>query len=423
MKNAPADKPTKTQEPVFLQGSLMKHVSVMSFTASIGLMAIFAVDFIDMIFISMLGNKALAAAVGYAGTILFFTTSISIGLSIAAGALVAKALGAKKYLQAQEAASSVLMFGFMITVVAVGLVLTMLPNLLSFLGAEGETKRLAARYLWILIPSMPVMMAAMVSMSVLRAHGAAKRAMAATLFGGIVNAVLDPLFIFTFGLGLDGAGFASLVARFVMLVVATHPVIKIYHGYARFRSNTLKRDARLVANIATPAVLTNIAAPVGSAIVMRELAKFGTDTVAAMAIIGRLTPVAFAMVFALSGAIGPIIGQNFGNGSLGRVRSALSAGLVFSLAYVLLVAAALYFFRAHIAAIFQAKGQTLSLVFLFCGPLALAFYFNAIIFIGNAAFNNLEYPYYSTWVNWGDTHWAPCPLFGWARHGGARQVC
>ncbi len=88
----------------------MRHVSVMSFTASIGLMAMFTVDFIDMIFISMLGNEVLAAAVGYAGTVLFFTNSINIGLSIAAGALVAKSLGEKRREQAGEYATSVAIF-------------------------------------------------------------------------------------------------------------------------------------------------------------------------------------------------------------------------------------------------------------------------------------------------------------------------
>ena len=63
----------------------------MSATASIGLMAMFVVDFVDMNFISMLGNAALAAAIGYAGSILFFPTSF--GIAIAAGALVARALG------------------------------------------------------------------------------------------------------------------------------------------------------------------------------------------------------------------------------------------------------------------------------------------------------------------------------------------
>ncbi len=77
----------------FLTGNLFRHVTVMSLTSSVGLMAIFAVDFVDMIFISMLGKDELAAAVGYAGAILFFTTSFNIGVAIAAGALVARALG------------------------------------------------------------------------------------------------------------------------------------------------------------------------------------------------------------------------------------------------------------------------------------------------------------------------------------------
>jgi Na+-driven multidrug efflux pump len=82
------------EQAKFLEGSLFRHISVMSLTASVGLMAVFLVDFVDMIFISMLGKAELAAAVGYAGAILFFTTSFGIGMAIAAGALVARALGA-----------------------------------------------------------------------------------------------------------------------------------------------------------------------------------------------------------------------------------------------------------------------------------------------------------------------------------------
>jgi len=55
-----------------LTGAPMRHVAVMSATASIGLMAMFVVDFVDMIFISMLGNAALAAAIRYAGSIFVF---------------------------------------------------------------------------------------------------------------------------------------------------------------------------------------------------------------------------------------------------------------------------------------------------------------------------------------------------------------
>ncbi|MEM8539309.1 MAG: MATE family efflux transporter, partial [Pseudomonadota bacterium] len=82
-----------SEQAKFLEGNLFRHITVMSLTASVGLMMIFVVDFVDMIFISMLGKAELAAAVGYAAAILFFTSSFGIGMSIAGGALVARALG------------------------------------------------------------------------------------------------------------------------------------------------------------------------------------------------------------------------------------------------------------------------------------------------------------------------------------------
>ncbi|MFT5790416.1 MAG: Na+-driven multidrug efflux pump, partial [Shewanella sp.] len=80
----------------FVQGSILRHILVMSSTAAVGISALFVVDLMDIFFLSLLGEQELAAAVGYAGTISFFTTSIGIGLSIALGALVSRAIGAKE---------------------------------------------------------------------------------------------------------------------------------------------------------------------------------------------------------------------------------------------------------------------------------------------------------------------------------------
>ncbi len=385
----------------FLSGSPLRHVTVMSFTASIGMMAIFAVDLIDMIFISMLGNDALAAAVGYAGTLLFFTTSISIGLSIAAGALSAKAIGAGNDNAAREYATSVALFGVLLSIIVAGLVLWFMRPILSLLGASGDVQDLAVSYLWIILPSMPIMVIAMVANAVLRAHGDARRSMLATLSAGITNAVLDPLFIFGFGLGLDGAAIASVFSRLAILFFSLYPALKVYNGFARPAPDLAARDARAVTSIAAPAILANVATPIGGAIVTREMSKFGTDAVAGMAIIGRLTPVAFAVVFALSGAVGPIIGQNYGAGLSARVRRTFWDAILFATVFVLFASAILYLFRTPIGAMFGATGLTLELVYLFCGPLALAYIFNGWIFVGNAAYNNLGHPFYSTWINWG----------------------
>lgn len=386
---------------VFLQGALMRHVAVMSLTSSVGLMAIFAVDFVDMIFISMLGNKALAAAVGYAGTLLFFTNAINIGLSISAGSLVARSIGADQPVMAREYATSVAILGVLTGLVIPGVVFAYLDPILSWLGAEGETLALAKRYVSIVMPTMPLMSLAMVGMAVLRAYGDARRSMMGTVFGGAVNAALDPVLIFGLGLGLDGAAYASVVARIVMCSYAVLSVLRVHKGFATPSPTLLLRDAKAISAIAGPAILTNVASPIGNAIVTREVAAYGTDAVAAMAVIGRLMPVAFAVVFALSGAIGPIVGQNFGAGLFDRVRGTLKAGLQFLAAYTLLAAFILFVARGMVAGIFEAEGEMRALIFLFCGPLALMQFFNGVIFVCNACFNNLGHPIYSTYVNWG----------------------
>jgi len=180
----------------FLTGSLTKHIISMSLTAAMGFIALFVVDLADMLFISMLGIDELAAAVGYAGTILFMTTSISIGMAIAGGALVAKSLGENKPERATELLTHVLIVGVAFAVVFAAVIYTNLSDLTGLIGATGRTQDLAVSYLEILVPTMPVLMIGIVASAALRSHGAAKLAMMVTIIAGVVNAILDPIFIF-----------------------------------------------------------------------------------------------------------------------------------------------------------------------------------------------------------------------------------
>lgn len=390
-----------SEQAKFLEGSLFRHITVMSLTSSIGLMAIFAVDFIDMIFIAMLGKEALAAAVGYAGAILFFTTSFGIGMAIAAGALVARALGAGDTDLARRRATNALLYGLIFGAAFAALVWSRLDEIVGLVGATGETKRFAVEYLAIIVPTLPLLMIGMVGSAILRAHGDARRAMMATIYGGVVNAVLDPILIFGLDLELTGAALASVAARIAIAATALSPVLRHHGGFTMPWARGLMADLSPVLTIAAPAILTQLATPVGQAYVTRAMAAYGPEAVAGTAIVGRLTPLAFGVVFALSGAIGPIIGQNFGAGKHDRVRAAFREGLLFTAVVVVAISAVLYVLRAPIATLFAAEGMTLTLVLLFCGPLALAFFFNGVIFVANAAFNNLGHPLYSTWINWG----------------------
>lgn len=389
------------EQAKFLSGSLFRHVAVMSLTSSVGLMAIFAVDFVDMIFISMLGKAELAAAVGYAGAILFFTSSFGIGMAIAAGALVAQALGAGNAEAARAKASHALIYGFVFGAIFAAVVWLNLTPLVALMGATGETAVLAEHYLSIIIPSLPILILGMVGGAVLRAHGAARASMMATIWGGTVNAVLDPILIFGLGLDLTGAALASVAARITIAAMSLRPIIRNHGGLERPQAGPLAGDLRPVLAIAVPAILTQLATPVGQAFVTRSMAEFGEAAVAGMAIVGRLTPLSFAVVFALSGAVGPIIGQNHGAGDETRVRRAFTEAILFVALCVGVITAVLFALRGPIVTLFEAEGVARDLVFLFCGPLALAFFFNGVIFVANASFNNLGHPYWSTWVNWG----------------------
>ncbi|MBM7036672.1 MATE family efflux transporter [Vibrio ulleungensis] len=388
-----------TQQAKFVEGSTMKHILTMTGAGSIGLMALFVVDLLDMMFISMLGQVELAAAIGFAGTLMFFTTSISIGTSIAMGALVSKAIGAKQTDDAQRLVTHILLSAFVVNSLMTAVVMAYSPQLLALLGAKGEAAYYAQAYLNILLPSTPIMAMGMASGAALRAAGDAKLSMWSTLIGGIVNAVLDPLFIFGFGWGVEGAATASVISRITVFVVAFAPLIRIHQLVGKIEWNKLQRDIRPIFAIALPAILTNTATPIGNAIVTSSIAEYGENYVAGIAVIGRVTPVAFALIFALSGAVGPIIGQNYGAERIDRVSDTLKNSLIVTGVYCTLVSLLLYLLQGFIISSFSLTGDAATVIVVFCSVVAFTFIFNGIQFVANASFNNLGKPLYSTFLN------------------------
>ncbi len=396
-----ANGPATTGQAKFLEGDLMRHVAIMSFSASAGLLSIFVVDFVDLYFISLLGDVSKTAAVGFAGTLLFFNMSISIGLMIAMSALAARRIGRTDAEAARKIATSVIAFGLIVSIVFATLFWIFTPQLLDLIGATGEAKANAVRYLRIVVPSMPIVVVAMCCSGLLRAHGDARRAMNATLGGGFINALLDPILIFGLAFGLEGAAYASVAARMGMAYFAIAPILKHYGGFAPFDWDRFLGDLPAILNIAIPAVLTNVATPVGTLIVMRFIAPYGDSVIAGYAVLGRLTPLAFCVIFALSGAVGPIIGQNFGANNYARVRETVFKAFMFTAAYSLVVWALMLLSADFIGRQFGLSNSGRDLVAVFAVVITPLFFFNGALFIANAAFNNLNRPTWSTMLNWG----------------------
>ncbi|MCK5040989.1 MAG: MATE family efflux transporter, partial [Sphingomonadales bacterium] len=337
----------------------------------------------------------------FGGTIVFFTASITIGLMIAMGALVSRSLGEKRMQRARRYSTNIVIYGLILTSLTSLILWPFIPSILTMLGAEGQTHIYAEAYLKIVVASLPAIGVGMSITGILRGVGDAKRSMYITLIGAITNAILDPIFIFGFDMGIEGAAYATVISRIVMMFYGIYVVVKVYDIIAPFHLTLFKMQVSKISAIAIPAVLTNIATPIGAAYITYSIAQFGDSAVAGMSIMVRLSHVIFCGIFALSGAIGPILGQNLGAGKFDRIRFVFKDSLLFISIYVLVMALILFFGRMFVVDAFRATGDAAELIIFYCTWIAASFFFSGGTFVANAAFNNLGKPIYSTLTNFG----------------------
>lgn len=397
-------------QAVFTQGSILRHILVMTSASAIGMLSLFTVDLLDMYFLSLLGEPEIVAAVGFSSALMFLLFSSCIGMQIGMGALVARAEGARQRELAGRYCSNVWIFSFSIIAVGVLVFYVFLSELLGFLGAEGATLSYALAYSHIMLPSLLMVSVSMCSGAAIRAIGDAKRSMLMPLSGGLVNAVLDPLFIFEFGWGIEGAAWASVLSRVLVFGLGFYFVF-IFHRLPRKTSfKAFREDLPKIASIALPAMVTNIMTPLGGAFVLKLVAVYGAAAVAAYAVLGRLVPVAFGALFSLSSAIGPIIGQNVGARQFGRVREAMIKALQAIVIYVMLIWIVLYACQDLIISVFNIQDEGVVVFHTYCTYIVGFFSFAAMLFISNAAFNNLNRAHWSMGLNFCRTFLGTIPF-------------
>ncbi|MFT5421230.1 MAG: putative MATE family efflux protein [Candidatus Endobugula sp.] len=383
----------------FTQGSIAKHLLLMTASGTTGLMVLFLSDLVDMYFLGLLGEVEIAAAVGFSGSILFFTVSFNIGLSIACSALVSKAIGSGDHCAAKASVTYSWLSAVVVTLPVAIILWFYIPTLLGLLGAEGRALELASEYMLIIVPSMPLLALAMSAGGVMRARGDAKNAMYLTMLGGIVNVILDPIFIFVLDLGVQGAALATVISRVLMVAFGVYIVAYKNNLLGAFVFSRYREQVSSYMKVAVPAVLTNLSTPIGLAYVTYVMAQFGDSAVAGNAIISRVQPVAFAGLFALSSIVGPIAGQNFGAKKLNRVYETLRESIRLLIIYCFIVCALLFLMKPFLVAVFNASEEANELIYLFCNGISLMFVFNGLTFVTNALFNNLGVAHYATILN------------------------
>lgn len=391
---APAD-------AAYVQGSVFRHVVALTALGSLGLMAIFTVDLVNLLYISLLGDEVLTAAMGYAGAVLFLLVSVGIGFSIGVTALTAQRVGAGDRSGARRVATSGLIISFVATSALTLAIAAVLDPCLSLLGATGREFEVTRHFLWITMLGMPPLALSMAMGGILMAFGAPRMTLWINLAGAVATAILDPIFIFALDLGVTGAAIVTVLIRFVAIGVGWYGLVPRLNALARPTMHNVRRDVAPLLVIAFPAILTNLATPISNMMVTAYVARFGTEAVAGWSIIGRIYPLCFAGIFALTGSVGAIFGQNVGARRFDRVRKTLADSTLFTAIYVALIWVLLLLGTDAINWAFQATGRVAEMIAFYCLWAAPTFIFTGALFVANAAFNNLGFASYSTLFNWG----------------------
>lgn len=395
----PEKTPQKTQGK-FVTGSTMRHVVVMTLTGSVGLSFLFLVDFLALWWISQLGNEVLITAIGFAGTIQFFVMSVSVGMMIGAVALVSRALGMGDPDEARRIATSAMIYGATFQTALAVLVFIFRREILIWTGADGPALEVAVQFLGISLPSLPFVAIGMCASAVLRAAGEAWRAMMVTVAAGIVALIVDPILIIWMELGVNGAAMGIVLSRLTMAVMGFYWVSRSRNLLARPSAADLRLFLLPFAAIAMPAVATQVSTPFGNWILVRAMAQHGDSAVAGLGVVLRLTILCFGGIFALSGAIGGIIGQNYGAKQYDRVAKAYVDALKFCAIYTGVVWVLLWFSADLISTSFGLGPEGAHVVQVFSYYAAGTFVFTGALFVSNAAFNNLGRPLWATAANW-----------------------
>lgn len=277
----------------------------------------------DTYFVSRLGTSA-SGAVGVVFSLMAIFQAIAFTLGMGAASMIARRLGAGETSGADEYASTAFFAAlFMGSCVCVGGLLFLNP-LMRLLGSTETILPYARSYAgWILLGA-PVICASFAMNNVLRSEGHAAFAMCGLVTGGVLNILLDPLFIFTFGLGISGAAAATILSQCVSFSILLsfflrgRSIVKLRWGSVTRRPALLFEIVRL----GFPSLSRQGLASIATASLNVAASGWGDAAVAAMSIVGRIFLFILAVMIGLGQGFQPVAGFNYGSGNYGRVREA-----------------------------------------------------------------------------------------------------
>src|SRR6266478_6274243 len=316
----------------FTQGSVTKHLLHMSAFLAASMLVQTLYLLADLYWVGHLGKEAIAA-VGVAGNLTMIVLALTQMLGVGTTTLMSHAAGRKD----QPHAEVVFNQSFIMSIViafglgVVGFILR--PAYCDWLSADTATADLAKAYLLWFLPGLLLQFPLVALGSALRATGIIKPAVGFQVLSVFLNIVLAPLLIFGIGpwpkLGVTGAALATFISILIADVLMIIYFEKKYH-YVRFRFPLFRPQTKIwkrMLGIGVPAGTEFLLLFVYIVLVYVIIRGFGPEAQAGFGIGARVMQALFLPVVALSFAVAPVVGQNFGGRRADRVRHSVYAGI------------------------------------------------------------------------------------------------
>lgn len=322
-----------------------------------------AYNLTDMIWIGKMGAGAVAA-VGSAGMYMWLSNGVSTLARMGGQVCLGQAIGSSRQEDAKQYALGTIQLGILFGLIFGIISLVFYKPMISFFGLTSpEVIQQAEVYLIITCGLVVINFLNQIFTSLMTAMGDSHHPFIATTIGLVLNVVLDPLFIFTFGMGVAGAAIATVLAQIVVLIFMIIYVKKDTYVFSNFKIRTkIKMPIfKKILKIGFPVSIQSMTFTFISMIIARFIAGYGDVAIAVQKVGSQIESISWMSAEGFGNALSAFVAQNYGASQMSRVKKGTSSAVKVCALWGLFTTAVLIFLPQFIFQIFISEKDVIPL--------------------------------------------------------------
>ena len=307
-----------------------------------------------------LGVEALAA-VGATGSVMFMILGFCSGLCSGFAIPIAQKFGAKDNRGVKKSIANSLWLSIFFSIVITLAVTFLCHQILKWMHTPENIVNQSYQYLIVIFYGIPVVIFYNMFSGIIRSLGDSKTPVIFLILSSVLNIGLDLLFIIVFGLGVAGAGYATVLSQFVSVILCAIYMFKKY-SVLRMNKEEKKPDfsyIKALLGMGIPMGLQYSITAIGSVILQTAVNGLGSNAVAAMTSGSKISLFFCAPFDALGTTMATYGGQNIGARRLDRVGNGLKNGIIIGFVYAIIACVFLCFFGKYLALLFVKENKTI----------------------------------------------------------------